>query len=54
MGQNCYRFLGLPGEAVAFIARRKSFLIEATSFLVGTRSSGDFTFFSIGASNDAN
>ena len=55
MEQN-YRFffLGLDGLAAALTACLNSFLIEATSFLVGTLSSGPFTFFFIGASNDTN
>lgn len=54
MEQNCYLFLGFMGAADAVTARRKSFLIDATSFLVGTLSSGVFSFFFIAASNDTN
>ena len=51
MEANSYFFLGLPAEAVACIAFRKSFLMLASNFLVGTLfSSSLFSFASIGGS----
>ena len=49
-----YFFLGLIGLAEALTAFRKSFLIDDKSFLVGTCSNGDLSFFSIGVPHDAN
>jgi len=51
MEANSYFFLGLAAEAVACIVFRKSLLMLASSFLVGTRfSSSRFVFASIGGS----
>jgi hypothetical protein len=43
-------FLGLPAEAVGLIALRKSFLIDASNFRVGTCFNSFFRPSSIGAS----
>jgi hypothetical protein len=51
MEANSYLFLGLAAEAVACIVLRKSRLMLASSFLVGTRfNSSRFSFASIGGS----
>jgi hypothetical protein len=49
MESNTHFFLGLPLDADAVIAFLKSFLIDDTNFRIGTFSSGDFSFFAIGA-----
>ncbi len=49
MESNYHFFLGLPANAEALTAFRKSFLMDASNFLVGTLSSGDFFSFFIGA-----
>ena len=49
MDGNRYFLLGLPADAEAVIAFRKSFLMDASNFRVGTLSSADFFYFSIGA-----
>jgi hypothetical protein len=49
MGCNTHFFLGLLTEAETLITFRKSLLIEANNFRVGTLSNGDFLFFSMGA-----
>jgi len=49
MEANSYPFLGLSGGADAFNCFRKSRLMLASNFLVGTRFSSDlFSFASIG------
>jgi hypothetical protein len=51
MEANSYFFLGLAAEAVGLSDLRKSRLMLASSFLVGTRfSSSRFSFASIGGS----
>ncbi len=51
MEANSYLFLGLAAEADACITFRKSRLMLASSFLVGTRfNSSRFVFASIGGS----
>jgi hypothetical protein len=51
MEANCYFFLGLAAEADGRKDRRKSRLMLASSFLVGTRfNSSRFSFASIGGS----
>lgn len=47
MNRNPQSFLGLAADADALIARRKSRLMDAASFLVGTRFSVAFLPFSI-------
>lgn len=47
MDSNTHFFLSLADAADALIAWRKSFLIEAISFLVGTRFSSSFLPFSM-------
>lgn len=42
MNRTSQRFLGLAAEVEARIARRKSFLMDAISFRVGTRFSSFF------------
>ena len=49
MDGNSHFLLGLPADADALTAFRKSFLIEDSNFRIGTLSSADFFFFSIGA-----
>jgi hypothetical protein len=51
MEANSYLFLGLAAEADALSDRRKSLLMLASNFLVGTRfSCSRFAFASIGGS----
>jgi hypothetical protein len=50
MESNPHFFLGLLATADARMVRRMSFLIEASSFLVGTRLNSSFLPFSMRSS----